>query len=664
MANLAFERVVTVAELVECITAKEAALLMETHPKQPYDIAGKILPLLVARGIAFSPGKIGAKRCYGATSIIDPNNPRLPERTLSRRERVLEVVKEAVLTNKKALRVEELWKYVTQTNRLPDFTSEMFTHDVLSLLQTGELKRIRTVRGEGKGFNVYLPADFDEDIYTPTEPLSWLEEIAEAFDTVWNKHIAEAEMEGRKPLAVSTGEVRAQWLKMPNAHPKSKQTQPVVNGMGMLAENTQQSPARIRKIRRGDERALLWSPIGFTDEMLGCGVTYLSDFERIEVAVKRAVANTGRPVTLADINDEIDIDPSLHPAGKAKVRQVLMEAAKEFVGGGNQPRLNKKLQRVYRVGSLNNEAYYYHGNVGLTEAYTYVQSLKLESDWSELDFEARFSHLQFSPLPSIIFGNAEMLKFECSALLQQTKTLLEEDLDEHSKNQMLELLKAAIAAVAQVEAFIAENSSLIPPGLPAEVDLTIPGLTATELREVVAPLHRAIGPNTPREKVITLLWKQIRRFPNPNFKNRFDDDPQQAAEFLFDQTSALIYAGVTWGGPECAFQARTAQYELGRLRDARFVVPGLEDADQRNRLIAVACLAFLPGEIGSNELLHLVKEDKEGGVRQSALWAFCFRGEKCAGDLLNEVSRTDPNIHVRRFAQNALNQGDKGWWEL
>lgn len=662
-ANLTFERVINANELIELLTQSEKDELITSHRSPLPNRVRKILTMLAARGIIFEAGRAAGELYFGATEIINAETAQMPKRK-SRRERVLEVVREAVTEIKRAVRTEEAWDYATRLERLNAFTPKMFTHDVLSLLQTGELKRARTGRGDTKGVNLYLPAEFNVSLYLPTEPLTWLEEVSQAFDLVWQEHLAEAKTENRKPFAVSTGEVRKKWANTPNAHPKAFESLPVINAMLTLSKGTQYESPKFRKIKRLDERILLWCPPDFTDEMLDWGANYLSDFERIEIAVKRAIASTGRPVTVADVKDEIDLDSLLHPIGKAKIRQVLADAARDFIDEGGEQRKNKLFQRIRRVGILNNESYYYHGTSGLSEAYTYVKTLVLESDWSNLDFSPRFEQLNSSSLPGLALGNAKLLIAECGTLKERIKSLWSEKLDIHSRQRMTELLEAVSASEKKLERTTSDIVSISPPDLPNEINMAIAGLTGKDLVKVFLPLHPNFKSDTSREKSNALSWRCIRRVPNPDFKYRFSTDTLRASKFLFDRTDALTYAGSKWGGLECAFQARTAKEELGRLRDSRFVVSGLKDPDQRNRLTAIACLAFLSGDIGTSGLLTLIKQDKEAGVRQSALWAYCFRCENSVENLLNEVSQNDPNNFVRQFAERCLNRGDRGWWEL
>lgn len=100
------------------------------------------------------------------------------------------------------------------------------------------------VRGEDKGRNLYLPADLNPAAYAPKGPLTWIEEVARAFANIWDEHLWLAKEEGRLPRPVSTGEIRARWSTTPEADPKSRERQPVVDAMQMLALNSRAQSRR------------------------------------------------------------------------------------------------------------------------------------------------------------------------------------------------------------------------------------------------------------------------------------------------------------------------------------------------------------------------------------------------------------------------------------
>ena len=61
---------------------------------------------------------------------------------------------------------------------------------------------------------------------------------------------------------------------------------------------------------------------------------------------------------------------------------------------------------------------------------------------------------------------------------------------------------------------------------------------------------------------------------------------------------------------------------LGRLRDHRYVVPGLHSDRFEERQIAVSCLAFL-GDPGG-DLPRIAREDPDSVVQGAASWGVQF----------------------------------------
>jgi len=658
-ANMALGRVVSANEIIELLTLSERNKLTSNYTTAFDASTRKIVSLLVRRGIVFKARKGGSEWYYGAQDIIDPETTHVPLK-LSMRSLALKSAKEAVADQKRALRVDEIWTYAVQNQELCDSQRVDFGRAVMSLRQTGELKKVGVVRGDVKGSILYLPSELDESLYLPTEPLSWLEEASRAFDLVWQRHLNDAESEKRKPFAVSTGEVRAEWMKLPQACSKAFEPQPVVDAMARLATGTRHQPPKLRKIKRHNERFLLWCPADFTDEMLDSSTIYLSDFERIETAVKRAIAGLERPVTLSDVKDEIDLDPSLHLTGKTEIRKVLFDASKSNVGPDGSRRY-KFSQRIYRVGMLDNVTYFHHGDKGLSKAYGYIETLILKSDWEKADIEIRLEQLKTLSVPEIAFGNAKLLLAECEDFITRVESLLRRRrIPKSNRNELINMISKSEQKASHAITALGNNL----PQLPNDVNRQILGITGKDLVKILLPLYPKLKADTPSEKISIRFWTVIRRFRNPNFTNRFTLDAKKAAQFLFDRSDTLMYAGSKWGGLECAFQARIARTELGRLRDARFVIPALKSPDLRNRMIAICCLAFLSEEAGSDELLKLIRHDEEAGVRQSALWAYCFRYQNLADEIVNEVIKNDSNIVVRQFALKCLSLGSKGWWGI
>jgi hypothetical protein len=660
-ANIASRRVVNNHEIVRALSDTEATQIKSAYHQNIGTVVGKILTLLQARGLVFSPGKIGGNRFYGATAVFPSGDATLPNKQ-TRRGRILFLVRGAVEHFKRAVRIGDVLDYANRRPETCDLDTPTIVHDVLSLAQTGELRIVGIVRGEGNGNNLYLPSELEPALYMPVEPLTWLEEVARAFNEVWAEHLKKAGAENRLPRPVSTGEVRVRWAASPDAHQKARERQPVVNAMGMLAKNSRKQPPLVRKIRRKGEKAILWVPVDTPDERVDVGYAHVSDAERVGAAVKRAVEHLGRPVSVRDVADEVDLDPTLKPASSLSLHKLLTDASRELITVGRGKRQERRIRRVHRVGEVGNVTYYYHSADGLEEAHAYVELQRVETRWLATQAEERLGRIKDCLAPSLAIGGARLVAVEAQNYCHALGDLLALKMDGITRRETEDLLERIKMAADEARACITAYSDEILSELPEDVSTDVPGWTAEELFSVLYPIHPILKNDKDHNDLNALLCKRIRRVPNPDFRHRFSKEPRGASEFLFDRADALMYAARRWGGYECSFQAKIASGELGWLRDVRYVFPALRARDIRIRLSGVACLAFLWSEEGNDYLRQTAVADSEPGVRQSALWAYGFAGGKDVHKLLRELCRNDVNANVRSLAKKAMNLNATEWW--
>lgn len=662
-ANIASRRVVSNQEIMQALSDNEITQIKGAYQQNIGTVIGKILTLLQARGLVFSPGKIGGNRFYGATAVFPSGEAILPNKQ-TRRGRVMLLVRGAVEHFKRAVRIGDVLDYAAGRPETSDLDAPIIAHDVLSLAETDDLRVVGIVRGEQNGNNLYLPSELDSAFYMPAEPLTWLEEVAQAFNEVWAEHRREAETESRLPRPVSTGEVRACWAATPNAHQKAHERQPVVNAMGMLAKNSRKQPPLVRKIRRKGEKAILWAPTDFPDKQLDIGYAHASDAERVGIAVQRAVEQLGRPVTVRDVTDEIELDPSLRPASSIPLFQLLSDASKERITVSKGRRRPRAVRRVYRIGTVGNVTYYHYNGDCLEEAGAYVELQRVESRWMTMQAEERLGQIRNCMAPSLAIGNARLIAAEVQGFCRTLNSLLAREMDGTTRREAEALLERITETVNSAHGSVSIHSRDLYQKLPETVLTDVPGWTAEELFSILCPLHPNLQKNKNHNDLNSLLCKEIRRVPNPNFRHRFSPEHRGASEFLFDRTDALLYAARRWGGYECSFQANTARSELGWLRDLRYVFPALHAENLKVRIIGVACLAFLGSDEATYYLREIAVGDPEPGVRQSALWAYGFVGGESLQELLCERSSRDANPHVRAFAKKAMNLHRNDWWAL
>jgi hypothetical protein len=662
IANLALKRVVTTKEVIKALSRNEVKELQASYAKNMDESVSVILGLLIQRGSVFSPGKTGMRRYYGSRKILAPSVSPLPN-IKSRRQRVLELVRQSVAELSRAVLVGDVLDYAARRAEFGNISPELITRDILGLVNTKDILLVGTIRGDSRGSTLYLPSEFDPKLYMPKEPLTWLEVVAGIFSEIWADHKKEAAELNSRPKPVVTSEVRARLRSKPKPHPNLADPQMVVNALIQLA-NT--GDPLIRNISREGERSARWIPSEMSDDDGDIGDSYASDFERISEAVDRAVKRLGRPVTVSDIQVEVDRDPALRPAGKSKVANVIADAAKELIGAKGLPRFPRVTRRVFRAGSIKDTSYYIDDAEKLPTAQSYVTLGRHELMWEESNILEDLEGIKSCSLPTVRVGRAMMAIAEINHILGGVVDLIKSnEMDESTRDDALALRRNLNNALKDAKERLSSNA-IEDLNLPVEVVSDAPGWTAAELLPIISPLYAAARNIDQPSKLIPLLEKSIRRVPNPAYTNRFASDARTAAESLFDRTDALLYMALTFGGRECRLQARFARNELGLLRDPRFIYPAIASNEFHQRLIGVSCLAFLWSEEGEKLLRRLAVEDSDPGVRQSALWAYWFSNSNDGWELIQRRVQNDPDEMVRSFAQNIILESTHGntKWEF
>lgn len=658
IANLAFKRVVNVDEAIKALTAKEFEILQSTYSNPLSATVSKILGLLRARGLVFTPGKFGQRSYYGVASVLDPKTASLPSE-LSRRQRVLQLVRLTVKKLGRAVRTGDILDNAAELLDMHDLTPTDIMRDVLNLKETGDLRIVGSVRGDGKGINLYLPADLDLNDYMNSEPLTRLEVVAQIFNELWSERMNQAAASGRKPCPLSTGEIRERLNKTSRYPELLADPLTLVNAMQQLAKSDN---ATIRKVRRPKMRSVLWAPKNVEDTDLDINDTYASDAERVCEAVRRATCSLGRPVNLNDIQDQVESDPTLQPAVSSGLFSILSDIAKETVDAGDGTRRKRAAQHVYRIGKIGEVSYYFTERT--PEAEAFVEIGGLEARWAAIRIDEEINSIEICSLPSVAIGRAMLVETEIGPFLHNLNRLCNSGhLSATLQQRASEIRDRVIASRNAAHKWLnhCDSRSL---RIPNRVNADVPGWTCDELLKVIRPLYPRSQKIEKGSKLAPLIGDAIRRVPNPEFVNRFSDDPRKASEYLYDRTDALIYSAKEWGGYECCLQATLAGNELGFLRDPCFVFPALEILDFNARLVAIACLAFLPSETGNERLRRIAINDSDPGVRQSALWAYGFAGGTDASELIDARSKDDIDVRVRVFADEVLKASGESWWKL
>jgi hypothetical protein len=610
--NTVFGRPVSTSAICDALTPQERQTLSVLPNALPRRVA-RVLNQLVTQG-QVARVKDGRMALFYVRDVLSDEACAAAAKP-SRRRRVLDLVYATVERLKRAARAVEVVAVGGAIGVTREIPADMIKRDLTNLVRTGELRVISTVRGDGGGNNLYLPSDLDPSTYIVEEPLTWLEELHTAFQAVWAERARAAELSGHKPVPPSTGDVRTHFRVRYPDHEKLSDPQLLVNGMKQLAGSTR---PRVRAVRRTGQRALLWVPTDMHDADLDLGGAHASDIERAVEAARRALTALGVPaVRVEEIQDELDRDNRLRPAGRQPLRVVLSDAARTELINSDGSRSPRAVQRLTRVGMVGGSTYYATGDT--TGAGEYLDLLWLRIEWTELNATEELDAAQRAALPSIRVGRAIHLAQVCEAIACRAESVSAALPHPAFVEEVVEIHDNASACAAEARGVAAEASVT---GLPATVGLAAVGFTPRALLSIIAPRYPLAGEDLTTARLVPLLERQIKRIPNPRFEWRFSTAADTASEYLFDCVSARTYASFRWGDNDERYYANLAATTLGLLRDCRFVTPVLKSERFEERLIGVACLAFLGDP--EHRLPNVAARDTVSSVREAAEWGINF----------------------------------------
>lgn len=615
IANIAYDRAVTIVEIIKALTPGEVDSVKAAYSFALPGAIGSILELLAVRGLVFSPGKRGVQRYFASANVRNCETTPLPE-IYPLRYRVLRLIESAVQELGRAVRVSDVLQHAARQPETSKLTSTQVVTAISQFLKSGEVVIAKTIRGRKAGRHLYLPASFDVASYTEHDALNWLESVAAAFDEIWHERLNEAEVKGRKPRPITTKEVRARLLSMNRNESKLKIGNSVINALWELSKHSQ---PLIRRISRRRRKTLLWLPAYIRDEELDLENSYASDGERMGEACLRAVARYNRPVVLNELAAEIETDPALQFESRKSLSKVVSGCVDYFdVTGMSKGRGHAK-RFIQSVGLVNNKAHYYHcGDDGTANARAYVALRQIEAAWNELRAAEHLDTTNGCLLPTVAVGRVMLIAANAKSIAQEIEHLLGEGLLTDKWRNEAESINARVSEIIEDARKWLSSRVVIRRrfALPGEVSTSIPAITKEELVKLFKPFYPCAQRADKAYQITTVLGNRIRRVWQP----QGDAQPQRP----YDRTDALLYAARHWGGYECNVQANTAATELGYLRDTRFILPGLTDGDFNVRMAAVACLAFLPSSETVDALQRTADGDADRGVRQAAGWAYGF----------------------------------------
>lgn len=607
VANHSLDRAATGGEVHDALSEAQREGLDDCYSDKPKKSVSRLLGRLHRNGRIGSPGKQSGRRYYVSPDLSweDRDQKALFPPPTSARGRTRVLIRELAENLRRAVRMQDILNYATGEEVRWTLERRAVRRSVHSLVETDELKVIGEVKGDGGGRNLYLPADLDPASYRPDGALTWLEQVKAVVESLW---------EERRSRPMSTGDVRSAFRDEYPDHERLENPQLLVNALRQLARTD--APYLRTVEREGNFRNHLWAPAAVPDEELELGGTWTSDAERVEEAVRRAIARTGLPaVGLEPIREEIEKDPALGLQGKQPLHTVLGDVSKRRVDDGTGSRRQRRDQRVWKVGKVEGDARYCVDRPDV--ARTFVEYQTLRSKWGALEAERRLQSLDQCRIESVAAGRALLVRDQCISLQEEIRSLAEVELPDNWELQRLQLKEVIETTAEQAEALLTNFDCT---QVPDEVRRPETGWTAEELLDVLRPVYPAAEDATPSD-LITLLSRKVRRIPNPDFTSRRSGEHRTASEYLFEQTDALLVAALSWGNTEARVQATVAKNELGRLRDPRWVKPGLTDSNPAVRFAAIACLAFLLHRASVEALEDFSKNTNDEEFLRAADWA-------------------------------------------
>jgi hypothetical protein len=435
-------------------------------------------------------------------------------------------VRDTVSALGRAVRTGDVLNHAANYPNEFDISPELITRDILNLKETGDLLLIESIRHRDcEGKNYYLPYDLDPTDFTAERPLTWLEEVAGSFNELWEERTREAAALNRLPRPVSSVELRDYMMTLPQPPPNLQKRMFLVNALTQISGT---DSAVVRKVRRPGQRAILWVSSDVSEEGIDLGDLFVSDSERVCEAAARAVRHLSRPVNIKDIRAEIKLDPALRPASTASLPSIVSDVAKlqkQSSRQGIDIHHPHNLVRIFRAGRIDNYTYYYHRQEGLDDAKFYVQFEQLKRKWATYGAIEQMTALAGCAYPSIALGRALMIEVEAKRIKISLERLLK------TKHGTAEIRIEAESLIDQVRSIIEQvqlwlkDKPRLSHKFPSVIDLTLPTWTAAELLTFLKPFYPIAQKITDTNRLIRLVFGNIRRVPNPNFRSRFNQAP-------------------------------------------------------------------------------------------------------------------------------------------
>lgn len=644
VANRTSNRAVLLNEVLEALTEKQVKLIEGSYVNPLLNTVRQILLGLIRRNLVFVARSEQHRHYYAAVSVFSRDKMPFVFRP-SYRQRTIALLRDVISHYNRPVRIGDIANYLDEMR--PDLAEahKWFRPTIVRLAAEGVINAVTKNRQAKNGGHFYLLSDMDPKSYETPE-LSRLEAVLLGFRELWKKEAETARRENRRPSPLTTEEIKKYIYKKYQKY-TLPQKRHLTTALVVLSKPS--SNRAIRRIKRDSYSKALWVPVEVKDEEIDIYGRPKSDSEKVYLAVEYAVKRLQRPVKVKDLKEEMKLRPELQIATEHSLGVLLNTQA--------------KFSKVKKVDWINGEWWYYWGNKNSPEVKGYLKLVRIEAEWEKLDALLELNDLSNCSLKLIAYGRCLLIKNSIEEFMPELLLLKrDEKFGRVVNTEAGHLSQAAEEVYSKVTEWLQQNVELTG-AFPADVNKNIPGVTAGELWELLQPLYPIGRKPETVANTSNLLSHVVRRFKNPFLKPVRCDGSLETMLYLFDRTDAFMYIARKWGGSEAGLQANLARNNLGFLRDVNFVLPCLSSTDYNDRLIAVACLAFLQAEEALKPIYNVCLNDPDRGVRESALWAYAFIG----GDMkaLNySLKQVEKNKSVLAFAERLESSTPEEIWRI
>ncbi len=345
LANQSLNKAVLTNEIISVLTKEQVNIFKRVYKVSFKQAVKTILISLVTKRLVFIAKTERHWNFYAAVSVFNSNEKPFVYKP-SYRETLIELIREAILYYKRAVRVGDIEKYLNEIRPELKGDCKWFRAAIHRLANEGIIEVVEKIRQDKFGGNYFLLPDRHKSLYDNVVPPSWLEMVLQSFRQLWNIQTEKAALGGNLPKPITTEEIKKYIVKR-----HGKEVIPNFQGampyaLWVLARTN--SRTEIRRIPCDVYLRHLWVPLNVSDDEIDLSDLPVSDSVKLNSLVRLAVERLNRPVTMVDLAEDLKIHPELKIKRKKSINSLF----------NNQ----SKCTDVKKIGWQYGEWYFYFGD--------------------------------------------------------------------------------------------------------------------------------------------------------------------------------------------------------------------------------------------------------------------------------------------------------------